>query len=305
MLAVKTENLTKEFKEVTALKNLNLEVETGDVYGLLGPNGAGKTTTLKILMGYLNPTSGSSYILGEKVSANDTSYKKRIGYLPDVPAFYLWMKAEEYLDFCCQLDGIKPEERKNHIRELLEITELEDVKTKIGDFSRGMKQRLGLAQALINQPEIIFLDEPTSALDPIGRRQVLSMIKNFAGSITVFLSTHILTDVERVCDRVGVLNEGQLIEQKSIQELKREYFESTLELKLSGQNIEGFIRVLNSLEWVEDITNQAGMVRLVVSDLSHAQKRLPALIGEHELQLDNFSTAETSLEDIFVKLVRS
>jgi len=166
-----------------------------------------------------------------------------------------------------------------------------------------MKQRLGLAQALINNPEIIFLDEPTSALDPIGRREVLQMIKSFSGSITVFLSTHILTDVERVCDRVGILNEGQLIAQKSIEELKKEYFESALELNLSGQKIEQFVQTLAGLEWVEDITSQAGMVRLVASDLGLAQNKLPALIAEYNLQLESFTTAETTLEDIFVKLV--
>ncbi len=303
MLVIRTENLSKKFKDVTALKNLNLAVEKGDVFGLLGPNGAGKTTTLKILMGYLNPTSGSSYILGEKVSSNNTSYKKRIGYLPDVPAFYPWMKAEEYLAFCSELAGLSSRDSENHIKKLLELSELENVNTKIGGFSRGMKQRLGLAQALINNPELIFLDEPTSALDPIGRREVLQMIKNFSGSITVFLSTHILTDVERVCDKVGILNEGQLIAQKSIEELKKEYFESALELNLSGQKIEQFVQTLADLEWVEDITSQAGMVRMVVTDLGLAQNKLPVLIGEYNLQLENFTTAETTLEDIFVKLV--
>ena len=303
MFAVETENLSKQFKSITAVKNLNLKIETGSVFGLLGPNGAGKTTTLRMLMGFASPTGGKAYILGEEVTTYVKDYQKKIGYLPDVPAFYNWMQAGEFLHFSGELMGMKSKKLKQRIQKLLQITGLKDVDTKIGGFSRGMKQRLGLAQALINEPEIVFMDEPTSALDPIGRKEVLELIREFSGEITVILSTHILTDVERVCDTVGILNEGKLIKQKKMTDLKREYFESVLKIEVIGDKVSNFCGELNNKDWVESIENKSGNIRLVVSDIELAQVKLPGIIGNFNLKLNNFETAETTLEDIFVKVV--
>ncbi|MFW6256585.1 MAG: ABC transporter ATP-binding protein [Bacillota bacterium] len=303
MLAIKTEKLTKKYKEVTAVKELDLEIKEGSVFGLLGPNGAGKTTTLKMLMGFVAPDRGQSFILGEKVTTRRADYKNRIGFLPDVPEFYNWMTAEEFLQFSCDLLGLESEKKKDHLGKLLEMADLKGVKTKIGGFSRGMKQRLGIAQALINDPEVVFMDEPTSALDPIGRKEVLELIREFSGQTTVLLSTHILTDVERVCDTVGILNEGKLIEQKTMEQLKKEYFASTLKLDLAGARLDDFLACIKENDLIENIENHSGEIRLVVSDLARAQVELPKIIGEYDLQIKSFRTAETNLEDIFVKLV--
>ena len=308
MIVVKTENLKKVYSEVVAVNDLNLEIKKGSVFGLLGPNGAGKTTTLKMLMGFTRPTAGNAFILGQKVSNNNLEYRKKIGYLPDVPAFYNWMRADEYLIFSGKLMGIKGQALNDKVNQLLKISGLDGVDTKIGGFSRGMKQRLGLAQALINNPEIVFLDEPTSALDPIGRREVLELIKEFSGNATVVLSTHILTDVERVCDTVGILNKGNLIKKDTMSSLKNEYIEKGIRFEISGTKINSFEKNLKKKDWLEKIEkeyseNNSSKYKIIVNDLEKARQVIPGIISEHQLKLNKFDLIESTLEDIFVRVV--
>src|SRR5450830_875397 len=218
--AVEIRRLTKSYGHKRALDRVDLQVEEGSIFGFLGPNGAGKTTTLRILTGLARPTKGTVRVLGHDIASADNAVRADIGFLPDVPGFYEWMTAEEFLRFAGGLFGIERRVLEPRIEVLLDLAGLTDVTTRIGGYSRGMKQRLGVAQALINAPRLLMLDEPTSALDPIGRKEVLDMIASLAGRTTVFFSTHILSDVERVCDTVAILNRGRVVRQAGIDELR-------------------------------------------------------------------------------------
>jgi ABC-2 type transport system ATP-binding protein len=195
MSAIRTTDLRKAYGQVRALDGLTLNVEPGAIYGFLGPNGAGKTTTLRLLTGLAKPDSGEAWVGG--VNIKDHQHLPRlIGYLPEEPSFYNWMTPSEYLNFVGRVFDLPSNQLKNRVTELLENVGLATVKNRrIGGFSRGMRQRLGLAQALLNQPDVLLLDEPVSALDPAGRKEVLGLIQNLQGKCTVFMSTHILADV--------------------------------------------------------------------------------------------------------------
>jgi ABC-2 type transport system ATP-binding protein len=217
MHAIEIQDLSKDYavgfwkkRLRPALKSLTLAVEPGETFGFLGPNGAGKTTTLKLLMGIIFPTSGSAKILGK--DCRDPEVKGKIGFLPEQPYFYDYLSAPELLDYYAQLSGVLPAARKQRIAPLLERVGLADVgKTQLRKFSKGMLQRVGIAQAIIHDPEVIFLDEPMSGLDPLGRHEVRELIQDLKDEgKTIFFSTHILSDAEALCDRVAVIHKGEL-----------------------------------------------------------------------------------------------
>ncbi|HLZ00153.1 MAG TPA: ABC transporter ATP-binding protein [Candidatus Angelobacter sp.] len=217
MPAVEISGLTKSYtagffrqKRITALQPLHLTIEEGEIFGFLGPNGAGKTTTLKLLMGIVFPTAGSAKILGRDF--RDPDVRKEIGFLPEQPYFYDYLSAPELLDYYAQLSGVPREERRKRIPLLLEQTGLADAGRKqLRKFSKGMLQRVGIAQAMIHNPRIVFLDEPMSGLDPVGRREIRELILTLKrDGKTVFFSTHILSDAEALCDRVAVIHKGVL-----------------------------------------------------------------------------------------------
>ncbi len=216
-VVIKTENLTKVFKvgfrgrRVTALSNLNLEINGAEVFGFLGPNGAGKTTAIKILMGLIYPTAGRAWILNRE--CGDVGIKERIGFLPEQPYFYDYLTSREFLRFYGQLFGLGREELSKRIDTMLSIVGLKNAADlQLHKFSKGMLQRIGIAQALINNPDLIILDEPMSGLDPIGRKEVRDIILQLKGEgRTIFFSTHIIPDVEIICDRVGILINGELV----------------------------------------------------------------------------------------------
>ena len=216
-VVIKTENLTKTFKvgfrgkSFAALKGLNLEVNNGEIFGFLGPNGAGKTTTIKILMGLIYPTAGKAWILDKEVG--DVEIKNRIGFLPEQPYFYDYLTSTEFLRFYGQLFGLDGDELRARMKNLLALVGLEDAADiQLRKFSKGMLQRIGIAQAVINQPDLIVLDEPMSGLDPIGRKEIRDIILRLKDDgKSVFFSTHIIPDVEMICDRVGILMKGELV----------------------------------------------------------------------------------------------
>ena len=216
-IVIRTENLTKVFKvgfrgkSAAALKGLNLEVNKGEIFGFLGPNGAGKTTTIKILMGLIYPTTGKAWILDKE--ANDIEVKNHIGFLPEQPYFYDYLTSLEFLRFYGQLFGLGKDKLIVRMKNLLSLVGLEDAsELQLRKFSKGMLQRIGIAQALINQPDLIVLDEPMSGLDPIGRKEIRDIILRLKDDgKTVFFSTHIISDVEMICDRVGILMKGELV----------------------------------------------------------------------------------------------
>src|SRR6201988_4553178 len=214
---IETQNLTKEYpygflhlKRKTSLEDLTMQVEDGEVFGLLGPNGAGKSTTIKLLMGIIFPTAGSAQILGKPVS--DVSMHRDIGYLPEQPYFYDYLTAAEVLDYFARFHGFSAAERKERVQKMLQRVGLETAgKIQLRKFSKGMLQRVGLAQAILHDPKLVILDEPMSGLDPVGRREVRDMIQQLRHEgKTVFFSTHILSDAEALCDRVGVIHQGEL-----------------------------------------------------------------------------------------------
>ena len=217
MAAIEITGLTKDYlkgfwkkRPLRALDGLNLEVEAGEIFGLLGPNGAGKTTTLKLLMRLIYPTAGSARLLGKSI--DDVEVHRRIGYQPEAPYFYDYLTAREFLDYCGQLFGLNQAERNQRVDSLLELVSMTAAADRaLRHFSRGMLQRIGVAQALINDPELVFLDEPMLGLDPVGRYEVRRIILELRErGKTVCFSTHILSDVEALCDRVAILNQGKL-----------------------------------------------------------------------------------------------
>lgn len=218
MNILKIDNLSKSFNEKTVIEHLNLTVKEHTIYGFIGNNGTGKTTTMKMILGLLKPDSGNIEVCGESVAFGNTDTNSYIGYLPDVPEFYSYMKAEEYLKLCAEITNVSKEERQPRIMELLELVGLENESSKIKTYSRGMKQRLGIAQALINKPRLLICDEPTSALDPKGRSDILNILKRITAETTVIFSTHILSDVERICDTAGILHKGSVVKEINLHE---------------------------------------------------------------------------------------
>ncbi|HEY6829137.1 MAG TPA: ABC transporter ATP-binding protein [Gemmatimonadaceae bacterium] len=302
--AIEITGLVKRFGDAVALDGIDLAVPPGSVFGFLGPNGAGKTTALRILTGLARPTAGMARILGADVATAGNAVRSRVGYLPDVPGFYPWMTAMELVEYAGRLFGIAPATVRERAESLLEMAGLTGVRQKVGGFSRGMKQRLGIAQALINAPSVLLLDEPTSALDPIGRRDVLEMIASLRGRTTVFFSTHILADVERVCDTVAILDHGRVVANAPIAELKRRAAVDRLVIEVDGDPTM-LVRDIEGRSWLQHIEGAGEQITLVVADLSAAQRELPAAIAAAGLGLKRFEGAEKSLEDAFVELVRS
>lgn len=213
-------NLQKHFGEKEVLKGLNLSVPEGAVFGFIGRNGAGKTTTMKTVLGLLKADAGEIYVNGEKVVYGQTATNHYIGYLPDVPEFYSFMNAREYLRFCGEITGMQTAEIKSRSEELLKLVGLDGEKHRIKGFSRGMKQRLGIAQALLNSPKLLICDEPTSALDPVGRKEILDILQQVKEQTTVLFSTHILSDVERICTDIAFLKDGKIAVQGKLSEVR-------------------------------------------------------------------------------------
>jgi len=300
---IRIENFVKTYGAVKALDGLSLEVETGVVYGFLGPNGAGKTTSMRILSGLARPDSGRAWILDQEIGKPGSDIRHLIGVLPEEPTFYGWMTPREYLrDFVAPLFGLRGTAASHRTDELLEIVGLKDaINRRIGGFSRGMRQRMGLAQALVHKPPVLLLDEPVSALDPAGRKEVLDLIDTLRGTTTILLSTHILADVERVCDMVGIIAHGRLIVQDHRDELLSHYVTPLFEIETDN----GFG---NWLEWVEKqpfVTNVnvvGHVARVLVKDVRQAQVALLGSLVKESLPVRRFEIIHPSLEDVFLRL---
>lgn len=216
-------NLKKRFGDKEVLKGLNLSVPEKSIYGFIGQNGAGKTTTMKMVLGLMAPDQGEIRVAGEEVCFGQTKTNRYIGYLPDVPEYYSFMTPTEYLTFCGEITGMRREELKPRVKELLDLVGLGNEKHRIKGFSRGMKQRLGIAQALLNRPKLLICDEPTSALDPVGRKEILDILLAVKEQTTVLFSTHILSDVERICTDIALLNDGVVTIQGKLGDIKAKY----------------------------------------------------------------------------------
>ena len=271
------QNLTKQFGDLTAVDNINLNINTGELFGFLGPNGAGKTTTIKMLIGLLRPTSGICRIGGFDVTEQPLEARRVFGYIPDNPFLYEKLTGREFLHFMADLYSVSPQNREAHIQDLLTLLDLQDKGNDlIGGYSRGMRQKIALAGALIHTPRVIFLDEPTVGLDPRGARTMRDILREmFRRGTTVFISTHILEIAERLCDRVAIVNKGRMIAMGTMEELRR--MTQMARPQLSGQSIP---------PEHSELSEQSDPSKLSDSSMFDADRKVPP----------------TSLEDIFLQL---
>ncbi|WP_143461968.1 ABC transporter ATP-binding protein [Levilactobacillus enshiensis] len=237
MAILELQRVTKQFGDQRVLKGLDLTVPTGSIFGFVGENGAGKTTTMKLILGLDTLDSGQITVAGQPVRYGQTVTNQVVGYLPDVPAYYGYMTPTEYLTLCGRLTGMHQPDLAQRITQMLKTVDLPQNRHRIHGFSRGMKQRLGIAQALLNRPQLLICDEPTSALDPNGRSEFLDLLASLRGEMTILFSTHILTDVERISDQVGILHDGVLQVQGDLAALKRQYAQSQVQLKFASPTI--------------------------------------------------------------------
>jgi ABC-2 type transport system ATP-binding protein len=300
MTAIETEKLVKRFGNFTALDRLDLTVPRGKICAFLGPNGAGKTTTLRILTGLAKPTSGQVMIEGVTIGSG---HRAPIGFLPDTPHFYNWMNPIQFLTYIARLHDLE----NSPIEEALERVGLKEAKKKhIGGFSRGMKQRLGIAQALLHRPKVLLLDEPVSALDPAGRKEVLDIMGDLRGEMTVFFSTHILNDAERMCDTVAILDKGRLILQAEREDLLTRYVRPVFEidtLPAAVSHLTALAEQLTDKPWAERVEVDGTALRVSVHDLDAGQRALLPMLTD--IPVVRFERANATLEDAFLILTGS
>ena len=305
--AVSTRGLTKRFGSVLALDSLDLDVPRGSVFGLVGPNGAGKTTTIRILIGLARATSGSASVAGVDVADDRPEVRRRLGYLDQDPRFYGWMKGRELLELVGRLAGLTGGELKSRVAGTLARTGLAEAgNRRIGTYSGGMRQRLGIAQAVLHEPELLILDEPVSSLDPEGRRDLLELIESLSGSATVVVSTHVLADVERICDRVAILDRGRLITEGPLAELLAAHARPIFRLVPAlGQDgpVTALAERLRNAPWTKQVDLAAGAVRVDVTDARAASREILPLVVASGVALTSFEQAQPTLEDVFLELV--
>jgi ABC-2 type transport system ATP-binding protein len=304
--AIRCQALTRTYGQVRAVDGLSLSVAAGSIFGFLGRNGAGKTTTIRLLTGLARPTAGEAWVAGVQTTDGREETKAVFGYLPEEPAFYTWMTPREYLQYVGRLYGLTQAQAGERSRALLDLTGLQAAGgRRIAGFSRGMRQRLGLAQALIHRPPVLFLDEPTSALDPAGRHEVLNLIGSLRGQTTVFLSSHILADVERVCDRVGVIHQGRLQLLSGSRELLEQFPSNVARMTFDPVSLPvpvDFRATLGRQEWTASVAEEPDGLLLTANDLPAAKRNLPRLIADHGLLLDRLEWSRPTLEEVFLNV---
>lgn len=304
MEALKIENLHKSFGKNKIINGLSMSIPENTIFGFLGKNGAGKTTTMKMILGFLKKDEGSIKVFGEEVSFGQSKTNRFIGYLPDVPEFYVYMTAKEYLNLCGAITGLSKNEIKNKSEELLELVGLKDVNKRISGYSRGMKQRLGIAQALLNSPKLLICDEPTSALDPLGRKEILDIILKIKDSTTVIFSTHILSDVEAICDHVVVLDKGKNVLEGSIDELKNIKRKNTIKIRFKSDKE---LKAFKSLDKFSNlVTNEKGDT-LHLTDEDNQLKDIDILCELYKLNIFplEIKIEEPTLENIFMEVTKT
>ena len=293
---LRIEGLYKRFGDKQVLNGVNLTVPEHSIFGFIGKNGAGKTTTMKMILGLLKPDAGEITVNGEKAVYGETSTNRYIGYLPDVPAFYPFMTASEYLRFCGEISGMKKTENEARCKELLDLVGLGDEKHRIKGFSRGMKQRLGIAQALLNRPKLLICDEPTSALDPVGRKEILDILLAVREQTTVLFSTHILSDVERICTDVAFLDHGVIEMQGKLSEIKTKFRGE--EYHLETENLADAQLLMQAFPNMKPI----GKNQLAFYESSDAFFDLLRFTADKRISLLKLERKEPSLETLFLEV---
>ncbi|UOQ84575.1 ABC transporter ATP-binding protein [Gracilibacillus salinarum] len=300
MAVMEVQQLKKSFKGKQVVKGIDFQLDTGKCVALLGPNGAGKTTTLKVLSGLLKPTAGSIRFPGSE----QYDIRSYIGYLPQYPVFHPWMSGKEFLVYVGRLANLTKKEAEQRALQLLEKVGMEEsANHRIGKYSGGMKQRLGIAQAMIHKPQMLMLDEPVSSLDPIGRREILTLMEELKEQTTILFSTHILGDAEEICDDVLMMHDGEIVLSGSIASLRAEHQSTKLELAFQG-NHAAYAEKLKQLAVVEQIQEQKGEIHLTVSNVEHARKEILSYVVAENWPIEKLAFSKTTLEDLFMKVVK-
>ena len=291
-------SLTKSFGDKKVICGLDLSVPYGKIFGFVGRNGVGKTTVMKTVLGLLKPDSGEIFVNGERVEYGRYSTNRYVGYLPDVPEFYQFMTPVEYLRLCGECSGMSKGEIEKRSLELLALVGLTDESGKgIKGFSRGMKQRLGIAQALFNRPKLLLCDEPTSALDPVGRREILDILLSVKSETTVVFSTHILSDVERICDNVALLEGGVIAMQGGVEELKR--MNVTREFSLETVSSDGLEMVIKRFPECKT----EGASQIVFNGGDELMREVMLFVAEKGIAISKIERHEPSLESLCMEVI--
>ena len=296
MYMLRITGLHKRFGDKEVLRGLNLSVPEHSIYGFIGKNGSGKTTTMKTVLGLLKADSGEIFVNGEKVIYGQTNTNRYIGYLPDVPEFYSFMTAKEYLRFCGEITGMSCAEIEERTKELLTLVGLVDETHRIKGFSRGMKQRLGIAQALLSRPKLLVCDEPTSALDPVGRKEILDILLAIKDQATVLFSMHILSDVERICTDVAFLKDGVVDIRGKLSDIKTGYRSN--EYMIETENDSDTVILLNVFSEAKEIDRN----KMTFSENKYSASEVLGFVANHRISLLKVERLEPSLEDLFMEV---
>lgn len=301
---IEVENLTKKYGNLVAVKNLTFKVEKGEIWGLLGPNAAGKTTTMRILTGYLPATDGKAFVANYDVFEKPNDVKKIIGYLPENVPLYPEMTVHSYLSFVSEIKQIPASQRKEHIEKAVEMSGLESVRRRlIKNISRGFKQRVGIAQALIHDPQVLVLDEPTAGLDPAQIIEIRKLIKSLKGEQTILLSTHILAEVTQTCDGVVIINEGNLMASGSLEELTASFKEKegvVIKLKKEGKDV---LSLLQKIHDVDKVSHADDEFKIEWTKGKDMRDEITQLIVDKELGLIEMRPLAMNIEDLYLKVI--
>lgn len=299
MSVLQVNQIKKTFGSQEVLKGVSFEVPENSVLGFIGQNGAGKTTLMKMIVGLLKQDEGQIKVCGEEVTYGENQTNQWIGYLPDVPEYYGFMTATSYLALCGNVTNYSKSELAGRIEELLVLVGLKDNKKKIKTYSRGMKQRLGIAQALLNKPKLLICDEPTSALDPVGRKEILSILQQVKEETTVIFSTHVLSDVEKICDHIVLLHEGHIKLDVTPEQFRESYQVNKIQLVLSSQKEMDQLKTRFDVEVID--THKECFV--LSSDIEATQAELYAFLLEKKIYPRKIAIYQPTLEDIFTEVV--
>ena len=302
--AIETTDLTKCFGSLTAVNKLNLKVQKNNIHGFLGPNGAGKTTTIKILVGLLKPNSGSVRVLGQEVRVDDADSRLRIGYMPELPKFPKHLKGAELLDIYGRMYGMTQQQRAEQIPKLIDLVGLKGRENDlIGKYSKGMQQRIGIAQALLNNPELVVLDEPSIGLDPVGMVEVRELMKTILQEgITVFLSSHLLFEVEQICDHVTIINQGSLLASDTLQNISSKLGPAMMHIELADLS-NAVIASVKRLPFVSGTWKTGNTLLIQVTTYDDVRAQVSKEVTGAGGVIVGMSQKTSNLEDAFIQLV--
>jgi len=303
---IEVEGLSKRYGPVEAIRNLNFRIEQGDVMGFLGPNGAGKTTTMRILTGYMPATEGVARVAGHDVFDEPREVKKRIGYLPERPPLYGYMIVEGYLEHIAELKGISRAQRKDAVERAISRCALEEVRSRlVSHLSKGYQQRLGIAQAIIHDPQVLVLDEPTIGLDPRQIVEIREMIRGFAGAHTIVLSSHILSEVSQICNKVIIINRGEIVAADTIDQLRKSITAAErVRVRVADKKPE-IVDILKALPGVQSVVEDGAAFIVDTLPGSKAVEVIARTVLEKEWGFIEVARIEIGIEDVFLKLIEA